>query len=83
KLPNAHRPYRIPGGMNAAWLVVVIGSASVLLGILLPFMPGPDLASTREIVCYELQIGLGPLAIGLIGWALFRRHEKTHPQAQA
>lgn len=73
--PDNPRPYKVPGGTAGAWLAAGVGLFSVFLGIILPFVPGKSLITAYDIMIYELQIGGGPLILGVIGLLIYRHHE--------
>jgi len=49
KYPNARRPYRVPGGIVGAWVVMLITEAYAVLGTI--FSLWPNLCDTSNGVC--------------------------------
>lgn len=45
---------------------------SIILGVIVSFIPSSDLKTTRDIWFYEAELILGPLLIIGIGWLLYR-----------
>ncbi|AIT09905.1 amino acid transporter [Candidatus Francisella endociliophora] len=54
------------------YLVSILVLISLCLGIIFSFQPPADLKTTTEIIIYELELALGPIAFILIGWALYK-----------
>ncbi|HBN10290.1 MAG TPA: hypothetical protein DD435_17175 [Cyanobacteria bacterium UBA8530] len=69
-------PYRVPGGPVSAWAISLLGLFSVVMAIVLPFFPSPDLKSGTDILLYEIEVGGGPLLFAWLGWLLYSRREK-------
>jgi glutamate:GABA antiporter len=49
KYPNARRPYRVPGGIVGAWVVMLVTEAYAVLGTI--FSLWPNLCDTSNGVC--------------------------------
>jgi amino acid transporter len=79
--PEVPRPYRIPGGKVFAWAIALSGLFSVVLAIVLPFFPSPDLKTGKDILLYEIEIGGGPLLFAWLGWMVYSRREKREKRA--
>ncbi|MGE5707265.1 MAG: APC family permease [Bacteroidota bacterium] len=73
--PSVPRPYRVPGGKLSARTVAFVGISSVVLAIVLAFVPPADVRTTAELLVYEGAIAGGPLLLGVLGFWLYRRHE--------
>lgn len=75
--PQHIRPYHIPGGPIMAWLVTGIGMFSVLMAIILPFIvPPSDISSTHDVLMYRLELIIGAVVFGIIGYVIYWRYEK-------
>ena len=71
------RPYRIPGGKTSAWIVTGVGMFSVLLAIILPFIvPPSDISSTHDVLMYRLELIMGAVVFGIIGYLIYIHYEK-------
>lgn len=75
--PQKVRPYHIPGGKPLAWLVTSIGIFSVLLAIILPFVAPPaDISTAHDVLMYRLELIVGAVSFGVIGYLIYLRYEK-------
>jgi amino acid transporter len=77
KFPDKVRPYRVPGGKFATWVIALLGFFSVLLAIVLPFaMPPHDLTTTRAISIYEIELIGGTILFLLLGYLIHLKYER-------
>lgn len=74
--PDVPRPFKIPGGNVLPKIVAIVGFAAILFGIAVSFIPGAGM-STKEIIINEVEIGGGPLLLGLIGYIIYLNYEKN------
>jgi glutamate:GABA antiporter len=91
KYPDAHRPYRVPGGTAGAWLAVIISEAFVIITVITLVWPGAInalfgqsysiRASWSVSRVYFESVTLGALgaviALGLVFWALGERKRRA------
>ncbi|MGI1690423.1 amino acid permease [Thermoanaerobacter uzonensis] len=76
KYKDVRRPFMIPGNKVLPYLVAIIGFLSVMLAIVLSFIPPSDLKTMKDIVIYEIEVIGGPFILGFIGYLLYIRYEK-------
>jgi glutamate:GABA antiporter len=77
--PEKKRPYKIPGGKFAAWLVCGVGLTAVVLAIVLPFIvPPQDIGDSCHKMIYRLELLCGMFVFALIGYLIYRRYERLH-----
>ncbi|SHE33819.1 amino acid/polyamine/organocation transporter, APC superfamily [Thermoanaerobacter uzonensis DSM 18761] len=76
KYKDITRPFMIPGNKVLPYLVAIIGFLSVMLAIVLSFIPPSDLKTMKDIVIYEIEVIGGPFILGFIGYLLYIRYEK-------
>ena len=91
RYPNAHRPYRVPGGAVGAWAAVVITELFVIVTVVTLVWPGAINALFGQSYSIEASWGvsraffewttIGALAVmvalGLVFWALGERKRRA------
>jgi amino acid transporter len=70
--PEAHRPYRIPGGIVGVWLTAGVGLAGAAFAFVLGFVP-PDQLKTGSPALYVGGIALGLVVLALPPFLVRRR----------
>ncbi len=64
-------------GMNKVWGYLLGGGVfvSIVMGIIVSFVPSADLKTAHDIWIYESELVLGPLFLIALGWLLYRRRK--------
>lgn len=74
---HVYRPYKVPGGKFLPHFMAYLGIFSVLLAILLPFLFSPeDIQDHYHILLYRLELIAGVVFFGILGYYIYKRHEK-------
>ena len=68
--PKVHRAYTIPGGKFGIWLVGVTGIIACISGIIVGFLPPPNV-SVGKVFVFELILALGILIFCAIPFILY------------
>lgn len=69
-MPNAKRPYKIPGGAPGIWLLSIVGLSTLLFGFIIAFLPPAQLHVASPAAYLMITIG-GISALLLLPFVLY------------